>query len=942
MSESQKKIEALIEEAEGHPFGPQERALLAEAVRLAQESGDVELEYLARIRIIPSAEMTGDTDAVLSNFAWCVAKNEEDPSRFPTHRDDDDLLWYYKWIPATLSSHTTFSREDILAGLANMEERYRREGVGTHGVLQARFSEARRSGRMAEAEELRGLLATTPRDEYSHCDACVRAEQVDYFLEAGRDEEALAAFDEIMDQNLTCGEEPESVMGSVMLALLRAGRTEDAEKAHRLGYRLARSNEALTVVHMQHVEFCALTGNHARALTLLERHLGGLVHDDLDQNGRFGALLCVGVAMESVALAGHGELVVRGSDDTDLVRVLGQHAGEYTVAQLAEAAWAAAAPIGAAFDARNGSDRYARLLSEARATVLESYPLSLGESETLRIEPAAAPATDDVDGWIERAHWAGVSDDAAGLAAAVHSGLAAHPTPRQKLSLWGLLATMYSGEERDEAIAARVEVYTSLGMDEEAAFEAEHGATMAGLLDEDSAQSLRDLLAAGQSPEITGRIRSELGIYLLARGETDAAMRDFLEGAEASDTADDAESFRRNVIGAAWAVPIDEENGELQGRLLSMAEEAGPVANQQYDVLYLRAVEAMGVLGEPERALSMAKAAADLAASQRALSPLGQVTRFRADLLSQLERHSEAASALHLYSGALADAGLPANVGVMVSEGKALLRAGEPQAALEVLTEAASAFEGSEEDSDVLAVAIDRWFGEAAAGCDFYGTAYESWSRALERGEAAYHAAPADEGASSAGVDACLSARHLTELAARADEREDASNFGKRAVALATELGEHEPGLIPTTLQSVGRSLCQVGDDAGLALLEAAEERGRAEGAGWFAADVLDARGRALIDLGRPDEALPLLLRAADEYAAEGDGNNAALGEYAVGRVLSELGREEEATAVLGNALERVQHEPGDIRSGVAAALGDLLESQGRADEAAEVRKLLG
>ena len=160
-------ITKLFEQIDSTPFGPEERALVDQAVALAVESGDEQLEHLARMRLTVSAKHSGDTDAMLSSFAWTLAKHDSDPQRFPADLGDGgaDLLWQYKWMAGTLSASPIFSRDQIDAIHADMLEHYERAGVGLSGVITSRFDEAWRNGRLDEAATLREQLAITPRDD---------------------------------------------------------------------------------------------------------------------------------------------------------------------------------------------------------------------------------------------------------------------------------------------------------------------------------------------------------------------------------------------------------------------------------------------------------------------------------------------------------------------------------------------------------------------------------------------------------------------------------------------------------------------------------------------------------------------------------------------------------------------------------------------------------
>src|SRR5690606_35964307 len=91
-----------------------------------------------------------------------------------------------------------------------------------------------------------------------------------------RHEEAVALGDPVLSGQLTCSEQPQSMLTTLMVPYLRTGRLEQARDAHRRAYRLERSQLADLASIADHIEFCARTGNEARALEMVERHLGWL------------------------------------------------------------------------------------------------------------------------------------------------------------------------------------------------------------------------------------------------------------------------------------------------------------------------------------------------------------------------------------------------------------------------------------------------------------------------------------------------------------------------------------------------------------------------------------------------------------------------------------------------------------------------------------------
>ena len=193
MTRPKKRFTQLIEEIDRTPWGPAEQALVADAVALAVELGDERLEYEARMRQTASAHMNGATDVMLNSFAWCLARHDADPQRFPADLEygGADLMWQFKWMASSLRSSPAFSVEQIAAVLDDMETHYRTAGLGMSGVLTARFEDAWDAGRIDDAEALRVQLEATPRDDHSHCDACGRSQFAGFFAETDRDAEAI-------------------------------------------------------------------------------------------------------------------------------------------------------------------------------------------------------------------------------------------------------------------------------------------------------------------------------------------------------------------------------------------------------------------------------------------------------------------------------------------------------------------------------------------------------------------------------------------------------------------------------------------------------------------------------------------------------------------------------------------------------------------------------
>ncbi len=375
---STSEIAALLRKIDATPSGPSERALIDQAVALADEAEEMELAYQARMRLVNSAEITGDTDAMLSAFVWCVGMNESDPVRFPTVLEKHlNLLWFHKWMPGALARSPLFPLDEIERVLDQLSERFTREGVGMSAIAQVRFDEAMLDGRLEEAEHHRLELKRLPRDEYSNCEACLHSTEIEFLALTGRDAEALAVFDEMIERNMRCSDEPAMAIGHALLPLLRAGRLGHARVHQSDGYwRAYRGAENLEII-ADHFVFCAVTGDTSSGLSLLARHIRWLAHDGLDSRSHFRALVAIGVLLDALDTAGLAKTAVRGAAAAELLAFFGEHEGRWwSVHDLSVAAWSAASALAERFDERNDNDHYADRIRSARELANERYDLA--------------------------------------------------------------------------------------------------------------------------------------------------------------------------------------------------------------------------------------------------------------------------------------------------------------------------------------------------------------------------------------------------------------------------------------------------------------------------------------------------------------------------------------------------------------------------------------
>lgn len=937
MAGPKKQLDRLFEEIDRTPWGPQERALVAEAVALAQEIGDAQLEYQARMRQTASANMGGLTDLMLSSFAWCLAHHDADPVRFPADIDNGaaDLMWQFKWMASSLRSSPAFAPEQIAAVLDDMEAHYRTAGLGMSGVLMARFEDAHAAGRMDDAERLRVQLEATPRDSHSHCDACGRSQIAGFFADTDRDEDAIRLVEEMLEGGFSCGEEPEHALSVSLLPYLRLGRGEQARAAHLRSYRLAKDNPDLLTAIANSIRFCALSGNEARALALVERHLPWLAHDALNAQGHFRMLTAIGTALDAVTAAGHGATPVRGADSPDLERFFGVRdgadGGSWSAGGLAAAAWAAAERIGARFDERDGTDNHAQRLRLARQTAAERYDVPI------RSDVFAAPVVDtaptDDDGWYRR-----VLDLAGYGAAADTLDALAHVIDRvdaeRRAVLTGQrLAALVNLERIDEATALlpdRIQALRAAGLDAQAGVEERFGLALFGTATEADNAALADLLAASADPSgpraLPPATRGDIALTLaFDLGDDPAAALALSEqAATLFAEAGDARLGHGAEIAAAMALLRADRGDEALARIDALLADAAITRGVRARTLEMRA-RVHGGRG------AFAEGAADADEAGRILAELGSRSGFAgAQMLAGAlwEDAEEPEQALARYRvGARLLEQIGGDVpGAKYRVARSMLNSGAVEEAAELFGEVLQLEEADEVPAGsraMTALMLARSLRAAGEG----GQAYGAFGYAAELfGEAEN---PADQ---------ALALMNRAQILAQYDERDQAVETLEEAAAIV-RTAEDAPAAVVEVLHNLGQSYGAQQDPRAFALFDEVEAVARANDADWVIADVADSRARALLSAERVDEGVAAALTASDAFAAVGDAQSAGGSALLAARALNGAERSADAVAAYRAVLDQAADIP-PLRQIAALELGDVLQGLGRDAEAAEVRRL--
>jgi len=271
MRYSEERLRSLLRQAEELPFGANRTALVEQVIAEADTGRYPELAFQARLSGTTCYIYGGEPAKSVDTFTWCLAEFDRDPDGYADSRLS--LMWQFKSTVTALLAvpDTPLSRVDDV--LADMERRWAAGGHSPHAVYSLRHVVARHVGDEAAAQSWYDRWLTSPRDQLSDCAACNPGRRVRWLTRHGRYDEAVQVAEPVLDGRVTCSEQPQGILTDLLEPYLRSGALDDARDAHRRAYRRLRGSVAAMFEVGDHVWFCAVTGNTARGLEIVERHL---------------------------------------------------------------------------------------------------------------------------------------------------------------------------------------------------------------------------------------------------------------------------------------------------------------------------------------------------------------------------------------------------------------------------------------------------------------------------------------------------------------------------------------------------------------------------------------------------------------------------------------------------------------------------------------------
>ncbi|MGQ4389131.1 tetratricopeptide repeat protein [Streptomyces sp. SAS_270] len=370
--------EAMADNGE-QPEGPARNAR-AEQLLTEAEKLDIPLAVIEALgHQLKVYNYSSEKDKMFVPFARLLRMWDEHPEDFDEY-EIHSLHWVFKWMTAGMLDQPHIPLASIEKWLGEMERRYRLAGHSERAVRGAEFSVAAHIGDVGRAERAFAAWLAADRDSMADCHACELHSQGWWRAERDADAEALELWRPVLEGEHTCAHEPHTVLASSLLPLLRLGRPDEARAHHLRGFRLVRVMESMRGAYADHVEFCALSGNEARALELLAERPAYFT-DSGDPRSKLDFMAVTAALMDRLTERGLGGQAVPGP----VGRV-------WTATELAAHARVEALALAERFDARNGTS-YVSERARARMDrrpLLDRLPLGVRSPRAAQ-RPAPAP-----------------------------------------------------------------------------------------------------------------------------------------------------------------------------------------------------------------------------------------------------------------------------------------------------------------------------------------------------------------------------------------------------------------------------------------------------------------------------------------------------------------------------------------------------------------------
>ncbi len=383
------------------PFGlARSTATAAEVDRVRTEGPDGARAF-ALICLVEAYVWGDEVSKAYLPFTELLRWWDEHPETFD-EEDTHAMFWSFKWMVSNLMEFSSVSAEQIERTLEDMRRRFAIAGNGMNAVRLCEFHWASQRGADG-VEAAYQAWVSTPHDDYAQCAACEPGDRAAYLFETGRNTEGIRLLEATLATSPSCATEPGDMLSYLQLAYLEEGEAAKAAATHRRAMQQLNTEIPMVGARARHIEFCARSGNFARALRLLQENAHLLTTTESPYT-RWQFLHRVGSATAILRQADPGTIVALPGHDTR------------TIEELDDWIASEALSIAADFDRRDGTTATTDRTHRHRKRALEKrLPVDLSLFATGLSEDPLADSlrTDDTKG----AASAGTESDAPALSA---------------------------------------------------------------------------------------------------------------------------------------------------------------------------------------------------------------------------------------------------------------------------------------------------------------------------------------------------------------------------------------------------------------------------------------------------------------------------------------------------------------------------------------------
>lgn len=360
------------------PYGVARTSAAEAMTRRIETDGPLGLLPEALLDLIEAYTFNNDGAKSFVVFARVLRLWDESPDLFDAG-DEFNLFWEFKWVAADLPDYPQITHEQARAFLDDMTRRFELAGHGISSVRMCRFLWAWHTGN-GDAERDRLAWTTGLRDDLEDCPACTIGQQVGFFTESGRHEEAVRL---ALTQRDSCNLEPARTRYALALSALLSGDPDAAAQAHA---RAIASDDGqsrdIGSSRGQAFEMLARGGQLPRALRTLRNDYAELLHHGSTPLARLRFLFGV-LAGLTANLSGPEAQLDTGFREEQLRTVSSLQAWVRTEAEA----------LVTVYDTRNGNDYYARQLDRALQATLVSPGLPASMLVGQLTQPEHSPAS---------------------------------------------------------------------------------------------------------------------------------------------------------------------------------------------------------------------------------------------------------------------------------------------------------------------------------------------------------------------------------------------------------------------------------------------------------------------------------------------------------------------------------------------------------------------